>query len=53
MGERLDELGLPRLTQEGQALDIHVQLSIEVEGTAVKVPTSIGLNGEGSPAGGW
>ena len=46
LGERLDELGLPRLTQEGQALDLHVRLSVEVEGTAVKVPTSIGLNGE-------
>jgi hypothetical protein len=46
LGERLDRIGLPRLTQEGQALDFHVQLSVEVEGTDVRVPTSVGLNGE-------
>ena len=46
LGERLDRIGLPRLTQEGSAMDVHVQLSVEVEGTKVRVPTSIGLNGE-------
>lgn len=46
LGERLDEIGLPRLTQEGSAMDMHVQLSVEVEGTKVRVPASIGLNGE-------
>lgn len=46
LGERLDRIGLERLTQEGAALDLHIQLSVEVEGTEVKVPSSIGLNGE-------
>lgn len=46
LGERLDEIGLPRLTQEGSAMDVHVQVSVEVEGTKVRVPASIGLNGE-------
>lgn len=46
LGERLDELGLPRLTQEGQVMDLHVQLSVTVDGTKVTVPVSIGLNGE-------
>ena len=46
LGERLDEIGLERLTQEGAALDLHVQLSVDVEGTPVEVPASIGLNGE-------
>jgi hypothetical protein len=46
LGERLDEIGLPRLTQEGTALDLHVQLSIEIDGADVEVPTSIGLDGE-------
>ncbi len=46
LGERLDQIGLPRLTQEGVALDLHVHLSVEVEGTKVKIPSSIGLNGE-------
>ena len=46
LGERLDEIGLPRLTQEGAAMDVHVQLSVEIEGTKVRVPASIGLNGE-------
>ncbi len=46
LGERLDQIGLPRLTQEGVALDLHINLSVEVEGTKVKIPSSIGLNGE-------
>lgn len=46
LGERLDAIGLPRLTQEGQALDLHIQLSVEVGSAAVEVPSSIGLNGE-------
>ena len=46
LGERLDQIGLPRLTQEGMALDLHVRLSVWVEGAKVEVPASIGLNGE-------
>lgn len=46
LGDRLDEIGLPRLTQEGMAIDMHVKLSVEVDGNDVVVPTSIGLNGE-------
>ena len=46
LGERLDRIGLERLTQEGVALDLHIQLSVQVEGTDVEVPSSIGLNGE-------
>src|SRR5688572_26665322 len=38
LGARLDAIGLPRLTQEGQVLDLHVQLSVEVESAAVEVP---------------
>lgn len=51
LGERLDQIGLPRLTQEGSALDLHVQLSVEVDGDKVKVPSSIGLNGEEATGG--
>ena len=46
LGERLDAIGLPRLAQEGQVLDLHVQLSVEVESAAVEISSSIGLNGE-------
>ncbi len=46
LGERLDQIGLARLTQEGVALDLHIELSVEVDGTGVEVPSSIGLNGE-------
>ena len=46
LGERLDAIGLPRLTQEGQALDLHVRISVKVDSAAVKVPSSVGLNGE-------
>ena len=46
LGERLDQIGLPRLVQEGMALDLHVRLAVRVEGTTVEIPTSIGLNGE-------
>ena len=46
LGERLDAIGLPRLTQEGQELDLHVQLTVDIEGEAVEVPSSIGLNGK-------
>lgn len=46
LGERLDALGLPRLTQEGSATDWHILLSVVIDGTKVTVPASIGLNGE-------
>ena len=45
LADRLDAIGLPALKQEGQALDLHVELKVEVDGEDVEVPTGIGLNG--------
>jgi hypothetical protein len=41
---RLNVLGLPALTEEGQALHIHQHLDIFVHGKVVPVPTDIGIN---------
>ena len=46
LADRLDAIGLPALKQEGQALDLHVQLTVEVDGEEVEVPNGIGLNGQ-------
>lgn len=42
---RLTAIGAPILTQEGQVVDRHFQVTIEVEGRRVTVPALIGING--------
>ena len=43
---RLKAIGAPILQREGQVVDRHVMVSVFVDGRQVRVPTSIGLNGE-------
>lgn len=42
--ERLKEIGLPALIQEGNVLHIHEHLDIFINGQQVLVPTNIGVN---------
>ncbi len=44
LGNRLDQIGLPRLSAEGTALHIHQHLDIVIEGKQVPVPTNIGIS---------
>lgn len=43
---RLEVINIPALTQEGSAMDLHVHLSVVVDGQAVPVPKAVGVNGE-------
>jgi hypothetical protein len=42
--ERLKDIGLPALSEEGTVLHIHQHLDIFINGEAVPVPTGIGIN---------
>ena len=42
--ERLNQIGLPALSQEGTALHIHQHLDIFVNGKPVAVPVGVGVN---------
>ncbi|HTH93344.1 MAG TPA: hypothetical protein VL576_02620 [Candidatus Paceibacterota bacterium] len=42
--QRLTEINLPALSQEGTALHIHQHLDIDIEGTTVAVPAGIGID---------
>ena len=44
LGPRLDEIGLPRLTREEQALHLHPVLRIRVDGNKVPVPANVGID---------
>ncbi len=46
LGDRLAAIGLPALTVEGHAMDVHVVVAVFVEGNPVAVPSGIGLNGQ-------
>jgi hypothetical protein len=41
---RLDEIGVPALTAEGEALHTHQHLDLFVDGQSVPVPADIGIN---------
>ena len=43
---RLDAIHIPALTQEGSAMDMHIHLSVAVDGQPVTVPAGVGLNGQ-------
>ncbi len=42
--ERLDQIGLPALSEEGTALHTHQHLDIFIHGKAVGIPSEIGVN---------
>jgi len=44
LAERLRAIGLPALREEGQALHTHQHLDVVVDGKAVLVPASIGID---------
>jgi len=49
--QRLEAIGAPILTREGQAIDRHVRLVVYVDGRRVLVPENVGLNGDELPGG--
>ncbi len=42
--ERLDQIGLPALAQEGTALHIHQHLDIFIDGKPIAIPAGVGVN---------
>jgi hypothetical protein len=44
LGQRLDQLGLPRLQMEGDVLHIHQHLDLYIDGRHLTVPALIGIN---------